>query len=115
MAMAPPCPRSGRVAWAQSPTPVRQPSNQGLPASTCLQHVLAVCPQADRIGPVSGKMTSAASGQSLGARRAYAFSRWLGCQTWNRDFGSPQAAGLARLPTLPLDPTSIIGPRQEWP
>ena len=43
MAMAPPCPRSGRVACAQSPTPVRQPSNQGCPGCTCLQadHVLS--------------------------------------------------------------------------
>ena len=36
-AMAPPCMRSGRVACAQSPTPVRQPSNQGSPAMTGLQ------------------------------------------------------------------------------
>ena len=36
MAMAPPCPRSGRVACAQSPTPLRQPSNQGSPGFTCL-------------------------------------------------------------------------------
>ena len=53
MAMAPPCPRSGRVACAQSPTPVRHPSNQGCPGCTCLhmpkttcgvctQHVLAI-------------------------------------------------------------------------
>ena len=37
MAMAPPCPRSGRVACAQSPTPLRQPSNQASPGFTRLQ------------------------------------------------------------------------------
>ena len=36
IAIAPPCPRSGRVACAQSPTPLRQPSNQGSPGITCL-------------------------------------------------------------------------------
>ena len=35
-AMAPPWPRSGRVACALSPIPVMHPSNQGLPACTRL-------------------------------------------------------------------------------
>lgn len=48
MAMAPPCPRSGRVACAQSPTPVRHPSNQGCPDCTFLHHAqddTCACPQ----------------------------------------------------------------------
>ena len=47
-AMAPPCMRSGRVACAQSPTPVRQPSNQDSPALTGLQDNQSIVKQAQR-------------------------------------------------------------------
>jgi hypothetical protein len=35
--MEPPWARKGVVAWTLSPTPVMHPSNQGCPATTCLQ------------------------------------------------------------------------------